>query len=168
MIRISRTVAAAVFLMLLVATGFLVPHPLAQSSPSGTVALTDARVIDGTGSAPLERATIVVNNGRIQAVGASAAVKIPSGATRLDMSGKTIMPGMINAHAHLNVDKDSGMPVRDELIMRLRTYADYGVTSAVSLGSTPADELEGLKLRDEQSQGSLDRARLYTGALNAI
>jgi imidazolonepropionase-like amidohydrolase len=62
-----------------------------------------------------------------------------------------------------------GGPVRDQLVRRLRTYANYGVTTAVSLGSTQADELDGLTLRDEQSRsGSLDRARLYTGGLNAV
>ena len=84
------------------------------------------------------------------------------------MSGKTIMPGMINAHAHLNIDSELKTPVRDQLVQRLRTYADYGVTTAVSLGSTPADELDGLKLRDEQDRGTLDRARIYTGGVNAV
>ncbi len=86
----------------------------------------------------------------------------------MDVSGKTIIPGLINAHAHLNVDERSTIPVREDLIRRLRMYAQYGVTSAVSLGSTSADELKGLELRDEQTRGPLDRARLYTGGLNAI
>jgi imidazolonepropionase-like amidohydrolase len=51
---------------------------------------------------------------------------------------------------------------------RLKTYATYGVTSIVSLGSTQADELDGLKLRDEQTRIKLDRARVYTGGLNAV
>ena len=125
-------------------------------------------MIDGTGAAPLAQATIVITNGRIAAVGAPAAVRIPAGATRIDMSGKTIMPGMINAHAHLNIDSELKTPVRDQLLQRLRTYADFGVTTAVSLGSTPADELDGLKLRDEQDRGTLDRARIYTGGVNAV
>jgi imidazolonepropionase-like amidohydrolase len=154
--------------MLVVLSAFFVQRSLAQAPDAGAIALTGARVIDGTGKAPLGQATVVIRNGRIEAVGAPAAVNIPAGATRIDMSGKTIMPGMINAHAHLNVDRELKMPVRDELVLRLRTYAEYGVTSAVSLGSTPADELEGLKLRDEQAHGTLDRARLFTGGLNAV
>ena len=137
-------------------------------SAGSVVALVGARVIDGTGRAPVEQATVLIGNGRIQAVGAPSAVRVPGGATRVDMSGKTIMPGMINAHAHVNVDRGSTMPVREDLIRRLRTYAEYGVTAAVSLGSTEADELEGIKLRDEQERGILDRARLYTGGLNAV
>jgi imidazolonepropionase-like amidohydrolase len=75
---------------------------------------------------------------------------------------------MINAHAHVNIDSELKTPVRDQLLQRLRTYADFGVTTAVSLGSSQADELEGLKLRDEQDRGVLDRARVYTGGVNAV
>jgi len=168
MIRISARLLAVSLATLVVLATFSFERPLAQAPAPGTIALTGARVIDGTGKAPLNGATLVISNGRIEAVGASAAVKVPAGATRIDMSGKTIVPGMINAHAHLNVDSESKMPVRDQLVQRLRTYAEYGVTSAVSLGSTQADELEGLKLRDEQARGALDRARLFTGGLNAV
>jgi len=132
----------------------------AQTPAGGTVALTGARVIDGTGRAPLEQATIVIANGRIDAVGTVAAVKIPAGATRVDMSGKTIMPGIVNAHGHLSFDKSS-RPARDRLTGQLRVYADYGVTTAVILG-TEADDLQtALQLRDEQEHGTLDRARVY-------
>jgi imidazolonepropionase-like amidohydrolase len=137
-------------------------------SNSGVIALTGARIIDGTGRPPLQQGTIVVNKGLIEAVGAAATVKIPPGATRVDLSGKTIIPGLINAHAHLNVQQGARLPVQDDLIRRLKTYAVYGITSAVNLGSRPADELEGLKLREEQTRIVLDRARLYTGGLNAI
>src|SRR5437879_2751240 len=135
---------------------------------SGVGALTGARIIDGTGRAPIQQGTVILNKGVIEAVGAAAGVKIPNGATRVDLSGKTIIPGLINAHAHLNFNQATKRPVRYELILRLKTYATYGVTSTVSLGSRPLDELEGLKLRDEQTHIALDRARLYTGGLNAV
>src|SRR5438094_5686063 len=168
MIRISTRLAAVALAILVALAAFFVQRSLAQAPDAGVIALTGARVIDGTGRAPLGQATLVIRNGRIEAVGAPAAVNVPAGATRVDMSGKTIMPGMINAHAHLNIDSEVKMPVRDQLVQRLRTYAEYGVTSAVSLGSTQADELEGLKLRDEQARGPLDRARIFTGGLNAV
>jgi imidazolonepropionase-like amidohydrolase len=168
MIRISARLAAVSLTILVVLAAFFSQRSLAQAPAAGVIALTGARVIDGTGKAPLGQATLLIRNGRIEAVGAPAAVTVPAGATRVDMAGKTIMPGMINAHAHLNIDSEVKMPVRDQLVQRLRTYAEYGVTSAVSLGSTQADELEGLKLRDEQARGSLDRARIFTGGLNAV
>jgi imidazolonepropionase-like amidohydrolase len=168
MTRISARLTVAVMGTLLVAAFSRQPSLAQAPATGGTIALTGARVIDGTGATPLAQATIIVTNGRIAAVGAPVAVRIPAGATRIDMSGKTIMPGMINAHAHLNVDSEIKAPVRDQLLQRLLTYAEFGVTTAVSLGSTPADELEGLRLRDEQARGTLDRARLYTGGVNAV
>ena len=142
----------------------------AQQAPSigAAVAFTNARIIDGTGRPALERATLVIGGGRVIAVGPSASTQVPAGAQRIDASGKTIIPGLINAHAHLNVERGATLPVRDDLVRRLKTYATYGVTSTVSLGSTQADELEGFKLMQEQDHVGLDRARLYTAGLNAI
>lgn len=137
--------------------------------PSGmTIALIGGRVIDGTGRAPLDQADLVITDGRIAAIGASGLVKIPAGAVRVDMSGKTILPGLINAHGHLNVDGNTQLPVREHLLQRLQVYTDYGVTTVVSLGSTGVDEFEDLKIRDEQRQGTPDRARLFTAGAFAI
>lgn len=158
--RFAKQMAAAFLAMLLVLAALSVLPSHAQAQSAAVVAMTGARVIDGTGRAPLEQATILIANGRISAVGTSAAVKIPAGATRLDMSGKTIMPGIVNAHGHLSFDKSS-RPARDRLIGQLRVYADYGVTTAVILGTEPDDLQDALKLRDEQEHGPLDRARVY-------
>src|SRR5437899_2034028 len=170
MTRISTTLLAVVALSTLTVLAAIEPQPSMAQAPaaSGIVALTGARIIDGTGRAPIQQGTVILNKGVIEAVGPAAGVKIPNGVTRVDLSGKTIIPGLINAHAHLNFDQATKRSVRDDLILRLKTYATYGVTSTVSLGSRPVDELEGLKLRDEQTRLALDRARLYTGGLNAV
>lgn len=145
------------------------PPSFAQSPlVGGIVASTNVRIIDGTGRAPIERGTLVVSGGRVTAVGPAASTTIPAAAQRIDATGKTIAPGFINAHAHLDVDRGAPLPVRDDLVRRLKTYALYGVTSTVSLGSTPADELEGFTLMRDQDRAGLDRARLYTGELNAV
>ncbi len=68
MLRVSTWLAVVTFCGLLVLARFPVPSSLAQGPP--TVVLTGARVIDGTGRAPLEQATLLISNGRIQAVGA--------------------------------------------------------------------------------------------------
>src|SRR5690242_16232094 len=146
-----------------------IPPSQAQAPAAGAaVALTNARIIDGTGRPPIEKGTLVLGGGRVIAVGPSASTQVPAGAQRIDANGKTIIPGLINDHAHLNVERGATLPVRDDLVRRLKTYAIYGVTSTVSLGSTQADELEGFKLMQEQDQVGLDRARLYTAGLNAI
>jgi imidazolonepropionase-like amidohydrolase len=128
--------------------------------PGGVTALMNARVIDGTGRPPMEKATIVIRDGRIQAVGATPA--IPAGAVRVEMAGKTIMPGMINAHGHVQKGLDPKIPIREDLIRQLRMYGHYGVTTVVSLGANPDDELEQLRLRDEQNTPALDRSRVFT------
>jgi len=133
--------------------------PYGQGQPGAAIALVGARIIDGTGAPAIEGGTVVVRDGRIAAVGAAAAVQVPAGATRLDLTGMTIVPGLVNAHGHAHAS--AGGAVRDDLILRLRTYASYGVTTVVSLGQN-AETAEVVRLRDEQAQGPLDRARVYT------
>lgn len=160
MIRLSARLATICLSTLLVMAGWRFQPSLAQVPAAGTIVLTGARLIDGTGRAPLDRATVVITNGRIAAVGTAAAVTPPAGAVRIDASGKTIVPGLINAHGHLNADQ-STRPIRDKLAGQLRVYADYGVTTVVVLGTGPADLQDAIKLRDEQEHGTLDRARVY-------
>ena len=161
MFRISTRFAVVGLLALLVIGGAASPQSAAQApSDTGVTALTGVRIIDGTGRPAIERGTVVISNGRITAAGAS--VQIPAGATRVDLAGKTVMPGMINAHAHVQ-HLTKAMPIRDDLVRRLRMYALYGITTAVSLGQTTTDEqVEVIKLRDEQDRIALDRARVYT------
>jgi imidazolonepropionase-like amidohydrolase len=83
-------------------------------------AFIGARIIDGTGKAPMQNATLIVRNGRIEAVGPS--VKPPAGAQRIDASGKTIIPGLASGHSHINAAS------------QLERYARYGITSVMSLG----------------------------------
>jgi hypothetical protein len=165
MIRISARVAAVLLGILLVWAGLSFQPSLAQAPAGGTLALTGARVIDGTGAPPLEGATIVVSDGRIQAVGTGAAVTIPAGATRVDLAGKTVVPGLINAHGHLQADM-SKRPARDRLAGQLRMYADYGITTVQVLGIPLDDVGEAVKLRDESlpGKGAPDRARVLVAA----
>ncbi len=89
-----------------VGINLVVPMP----KPEGTVALVGATVVTMRGDEVLENATIVVTDNRIEAVGPSGSVQVPSGARVIDVSGKTIIPGLIDAHAHIR-----GMP-RDVLV----------------------------------------------------
>jgi imidazolonepropionase-like amidohydrolase len=107
---------------------------------------TGATLIDGTDRAPISNATIVVRDGRIIAAGPATAVQIPSGAERIALDGKTVIPGIINAHGHVTSPGD------------LRTYAAYGVTTVFSLGDEPASVFAA---RASQSTPSLDRTRVF-------
>lgn len=123
-------------------------------------AFTGARLIDGTGTTPLEDAVIIVENGVIQAVGERGSVDIPAGVQQVDLSGRTVIPGLINTHGHVGDVQglETGQYSRDNALEQLGRYARYGVTTVVSLGD---DREEGVQLRNEQQNPELDRARLY-------
>jgi imidazolonepropionase-like amidohydrolase len=119
-----------------------------------------ARLVDGTGAAPLERAVLVVNGDKILSVATmSEPGTVPSDAERIDVRGKTIMPGFVNAHGH--VADASGLKsgpefyTRENLERQLALYARYGVTTVFSLGG---DGPVGAGLRKQPAVG---RARLF-------
>src|SRR5262245_38729086 len=129
-------------------------------APGGVKAFTGARVIDGTDRAPIANATIVVKDGRIVAVGPAANVTVPAGATRVSLTGKTVIPGLINAHGHVGntVGLQQGRYSAENVVRDLKLYANYGVTTVFSLGD---DQEAGFKIRDGQNVPTLDHARLY-------
>ena len=163
MARFSMRLTALAVWILLAIGGAACQRSAAPAEPDGSVALTGVRIIDGTGAAPVEQGVIVIRDSRIVAAGAASAVEVPAGATTVDLAGKTVMPGIIDAHGHVRAVDDQ-IPMREDLLKRLRVLADYGVTTVVSLGQLANDETpEVATLRDEQdSIADLDRARVYT------
>ncbi len=111
-------------------------------------AFEGARVIVGDGSPAIENATIIVEAGKIVRVGRGAGVSVPAGATRVNVSGKTIMPTIIDSHVHLNT-------TRDAIIRDLKQRAYFGVSAAQSMGT---DGYQNLGLRHENIPGA---ARFY-------
>jgi imidazolonepropionase-like amidohydrolase len=128
--------------------------------PGSTIAFTGARVIDGTDRTPTDNATILVRGGKIAAVGPAASVAIPAGAQRVALAGKTVIPGLVNAHGHVGntVGLEQGHYSAQNVNRDLKTYAAYGVTTVVSLGD---DQDAGIAARDAQRTPSLDRSRLF-------
>ncbi len=84
MIRTTLRMAALGAGTILALATLASPPSLAQAPAGGPVAFTNARIIDGTGRAPIERGTLVLTNGRVSAVGPTASVTIPAGAHRAD------------------------------------------------------------------------------------
>ncbi|MDA1372876.1 MAG: amidohydrolase family protein [Proteobacteria bacterium] len=127
----------------------------------GTIAFVGATIIDGTDAAPLPNATLVITDGRVRTVGPRSAVTIPAGAEVVDVSGKFIMPGLINAHGHVGatvgLDGNGGYTTGN-LLRQLGLYARYGITAINSLGG---DEEAGFALRNAQYTADLNRARIY-------
>ena len=87
-------------LVLSVATSLPAQQRTAPTS-SGTVAIRAARLIDGTGAAPIQNGIVVVTDDKIVAVGPESSVRVPAGARRIDLGDATLMPGFIDLHVHL-------------------------------------------------------------------
>ncbi|WP_419161444.1 amidohydrolase family protein [Candidatus Palauibacter sp.] len=134
--------------------------PATDAAGAPVLAIVGVTVIDGSGAEPLPDATVVVRDGRIESVGPSAEIEVPAEAEVLEAAGKYLVPGLINAHGHVGatLGLDGGHYSRENVLRHLQLYANYGVTTVVSLGG---DEPAGVEVRDEQDTPSLDRARLF-------
>ncbi len=129
--------------------------------PSGSyAAFTGATIIDGRGGEPVTNAVLLVQNGRVVEVGREDAVAIPTGASVTNLSGKFVIPGIINAHGHVGNTKgiEGGHYSRANVIDNLEIYARYGITTVVSLGE---DQAEAVPLRHVNDSVPKGRARLF-------
>ena len=155
------TVTARVFVLGAALSSCAAPAPEPVEPTPGLLAFTGARLIIGTEDTVIENGILVTRNGRIEAVGAADTRDVPAGAALIDVSGKTIMPGMINAHGHVNnvrgLEADPAFYTEEHVEHQLGLYARYGVTAVLSLGGGgPA----GVAVRDRQD-ADLNHARLY-------
>lgn len=118
-------------------------------SPAAT-AYANVRLIIGDGRPAIEDATLVVSGGRITAAGPSGQVQVPAGATRVSLTGKTVMPAIIDTHVHTST-------TRDALVRDLQQRAAFGISAALSLGldNTPVT----FDIRAQRAPGL---ARLFT------
>jgi imidazolonepropionase-like amidohydrolase len=112
------------------------------------IALTNVNLIDGSGAAMQPGVTIVIEGGRIVDMGPS--VRAPAGSSVIDLTGKYVVPGIINGHGHV------GPAPRDP---QLRQYARYGVTTTTSM-SFDHDDIQQFKAA--QKAGDLRGARILT------
>ncbi len=133
-------------LLLAAACGGEAPAPEA----TGVTAYEGARVIVGNGDV-IEAGTLVVDQDRLTAVGDSASVEVPEGAARVDLSGRTVMPALIDTHVHLRAED------RDTLVEDLQRKAYYGVAAVLSLGRGTGEA--AFAVRDEAVP---DAARYFT------
>jgi imidazolonepropionase-like amidohydrolase len=121
----------------------------AASAAAQVTVLTHATVIDGTGAVPRQDITVVMEGGRIRELGPASSIAAPFGAAVVDLTGKFIVPGIINAHGHVGANPEP----------QLRQYAAYGVTTTTSMATDP-DEV--VRLKEEQKRGNLHGARVLT------
>jgi imidazolonepropionase-like amidohydrolase len=127
------------------------------------VVLKNVRLIDGTGAPPKEHVSILIDGGRIERI-SGAGMGAPKGAEVRDLTGKTVMPGLISAHSHLGLlvdDAESSATgyTRENVTTQLNQFERYGVTTILSLGLNRDLVYE---LRDEQRAGKLGGATIFT------
>ena len=157
--KLPHTIAISV-LLLSAALATPLAQPPGSPGQARVKAFTGARVIDGTDRPPMDNATIVVSDGKIVTVAPAARAQVPANAERVSLAGKTVMPGIVNAHGHVGntVGMEQGHYSAENVQRDLKTYAAYGVTTVFSLGD---DQAAGIRARDSQRTPSLDRARLF-------
>src|SRR5271169_6094620 len=104
---------------------------------AAVIALTHVRVVDGTGAAPRADQTLVIAEGKISALGDAATTKVPDGAKVLDLSGRTVIPGLVGMHDHMFYPAPGGgLPLYPEHASSFpRLYLAAGVTSIRTTGS---------------------------------
>ncbi|HEY2461849.1 MAG TPA: amidohydrolase family protein [Candidatus Acidoferrum sp.] len=121
-----------------------------ESAP--IIALTHVRVIDGTGAAPRSDQTLIIADGKISTMGDSSATKIPDGAKVLDLTGHTIIPGLVGMHDHMYYPAPGGAPALypEHAASFPKLYLAGGVTSIRTAGSVePYTDLELKRAVDE-------------------
>ena len=134
----------------------VVCHASAQSERlprSSTVALTHVRLIDGTGTPEIDDQTIVIDNGRIRAVGPSATARVPAGADIRDLRGHTVMPGLVGMHEHLFYQLEppgSGAYAVLAQTAFAKLYLAAGVTTIRTAGTVDFDGDARLKKRIDE------------------
>lgn len=116
------------------------------------VALTHARVIDGTGAAPRADQTIIIADGKVRSIGDSATTPAPAGAQILDLTGKTVIPGLVGMHDHMFYPSGGRAAVAiyiEQGFSFPRLYLASGVITIRTTGSIePYTDLELKKLID--------------------
>ncbi|HSB27690.1 MAG TPA: amidohydrolase family protein, partial [Pyrinomonadaceae bacterium] len=114
------------------------------------IALTHVRVIDGTGAAPKEDQTLIISDGKIQSVDQSATAKIPANAQTIDLTGYTVLPGLVGMHNHMFFPMGGSPPMYSNMGSSFpRLYLANGVTTIRTTGSVaPYTDLEIKKLID--------------------
>jgi imidazolonepropionase-like amidohydrolase len=99
----------------------------AQATQAPVTVFEGARLIDGTGGAPVENSAFIVENGRFRQVGRSGQLQVPAGAARVDLKGKTVIPAIVDTHTHMAT-------MREALVDQLRAKAFWGTGVVASLG----------------------------------
>jgi hypothetical protein len=146
--------------------------PPASERAAGASAATlfeGARLVTGAPGGPIENSAFLVEGTTFTRVGRRGEIALPDGASRVDLAGKTVMPAIINAHAHLGYRRGKSFTVenytRDNIIDHLQRFAYHGVAAVMSMG---AERPAGFELRDELKAAPLPGTALFLTAGRGI
>jgi imidazolonepropionase-like amidohydrolase len=133
-------------------------------APTRDIVLKGALLIDGTGRPAIQNSVLIIRADKIIAAGKAGSVRIPKDAEVRDVSGKTIMPALINLHGHIGLttngaDSTGGKYTEENVRWQLLKYLSYGVGTVASFGE---DSELVFSLVDAQHAGNLPGARLFT------
>ena len=127
-----------------------------------TILFEGARVIPGDGGAALDNAAILVDGGTIARIGRAGEVTAPAGATRIDLTGKTVMPAIVSTHVHPGFQRgltySAANFTRDTILDDLNRELYFGISTVMSQGIEIGDVM--YRIRADQAAGRLGGAQL--------
>jgi len=128
-----------------------------EASQQDVQAFTNAQIFDGTGTPLVANGVVIVRDGIISEVGSADAVSVPEGAEVIDLGGRYLIPGLINAHAHLDTATAAvNLPI--PVVEQVNIYGYYGVTTLLSLGEANA---AALNMRADRFDPDLAHPRIF-------
>ena len=146
--------------------------PASATASAGTPAITvfeGARLITGEPGTPIENSAFLVEGNAFTRIGRRGAIPVPDGAARVDLTGKTVMPAIVNAHGHLGYRRGKSFTAenytRENVIDHLQRLAYHGVAAVMSMG---AERPVGFELRDELRAAPLPDIALFLTAGRGI
>jgi len=167
-VRLPRTSSPLLLSGTLFFVGCLCVAGAAQQTAAPTVTLFEgARLIAGDRSAPIENSAFLVEGNRFTRVGRSGEISVPAGGVRVDLTGKTVMPALIDLHSHPGYEnattatEEKENYTRENLIDHLERFAYSGHALTVSLGSDPPEDFVW-QMRADSNQDTFTGARFFT------
>jgi imidazolonepropionase-like amidohydrolase/ABC-type molybdate transport system substrate-binding protein len=149
--------AASVFVGAFIPGACSAPQTGQSESPVPTL-FEGAQLIAGDGSALIQDSAFIVENGRFTQIGTRGQLQTPAGGTRVDLTGKTVMPAIVDAHAHLATE-------RELLLEQLQRAAYYGIAAVISMGVDPGDFPYQMR---EETKTMPDVARYFTAGRGIV
>jgi imidazolonepropionase-like amidohydrolase len=134
-----------------------------QRDSRSAVIFTGARLIAGDGSPAIESGAFVVRNGHFVSIGQQDSIQAPAGAMRIDLTGKTVMPAMINVHVHIGYEGYTSWGAAnytpENVLDHLQREAFYGTAVTQSVGSSPVDA--SVRFQRDQRAGKFPLASQF-------